>query len=178
MKSKIIKIIVLITIIIIVIISLLVYRFNSRKILYGYMNNVRISNVGAINYSIPKEKRGKISQNLNEYAYMYYGFVVSNTSEKFKAENINFEPQFADEMKDNVVWYDSTDDVYPGQSTLENKKVGECERIVLVKRNGYTDDELINMAKKDKFKMIYWSIEGDSILSMGKSKQIVEYEDN
>lgn len=177
-KNKVLKSILIIIIIIIVIIPLLVYRINSRKILYGYMNNVRIGAVGAINYGMPKEKRDQISQNLDEYAYIYYGFVISNTSDKFKAEDIRFEPQFAGDMKNNVVWYDSNEDVYLGQSRLEAEKSVKREKAILVKRNGYTDDELIDMAKKDKFEMIYWSSEGDSILSMGKSKQIIENKGN
>lgn len=175
LKNKILNIMLIIIIIGILITSVFIYRSSCRKILYGYMDGVRIGKVDKdLNFAMPKKKREEVSKNLDEYVYVYYKFKVSNTSDKFRITDINLEPQ----SKDNVVWYDSNEDVYDGQSNLNIKETKGDERTILVKRNGRTDDEIINMARDDKFEMTYWTIEGDSILSMGKSKQIVEYKGN
>ena len=106
---------------------------------------------------------------------MVYSFDAKDISDKLQITNISIQPIFSREMKSNVAWYDKTDAITDSQMCLEPNQIKNYRRTVLVMKNGHTDDELVSMAKKDKFKFTYYTLNGNSLISFGHGNQLVGY---
>lgn len=170
LKNKVIRIL---SIIILVIgVLLVVYKLTSKEILDGKIVEIKSGKIGEyLNYAMDDDIKKQVLNDKDGYIYLTYRFEIKNISDKNNITNVSIEPSFSDNMKDNVVWYDYTDAVTDSEMRVSPSQIKHYDRVILIKKNGYTDDELINMAKEDKFEISYY-VDGSFI----HGKKLVGYE--
>jgi hypothetical protein len=151
----------------------------SRDIINSEVVNIKIEKASKYyDYVMNEEKKKELNENLNDYVYIIYEIDMRNISDKLRVSGIDIKPQFSENMNRNVYWYDGTYAIYDAQTVLEPSEEMQCDRRILIKRNGFTDSELISMAKDDRFIITYYTSEDSSILSLGYDNQMIMYEGN
>ena len=157
--------------------SVFIYRMISRKVINSEVVKITIEKASKYyDFEMNEEKKKELNENLNDYVYIIYEIDMRNISDKIHVSGIGIKPQFSEGMNGNVYWYAGTYAIYDSQKILEPNQEKDYARRILVKRNGLTDDELINMAKEDRFKITYYTSEGSSIFSLGYESQLILYE--
>lgn len=132
-----------------------------------YINNIPMRN---------NNKREEVLENIGDYICLHYEIKAQNTSNDYIVQNISFEPKFTKEMNDSIVAYASDDEICDNSihTTLNKNQEKSYWRLIIIKKNGLSDDEIIEKAKDNNFQAHYFTTnDKDSILSLGYSKQIV-----
>lgn len=177
-KRLILKTLICLMIVIVFVGSVFLYRTVTRKVLDVSVVSIKIDKANHYdNYAMNEQQKKTVNENPNDYIYVDYMLEVKNESDKISVENINIQPEFFGEMKKNVFWFDYTDEVGDYVSIVQSSTT-KHERRIVVKRNGLSDDDLIEMAKSVKFKLTYNTYKGNSILSYCHNSQVLEYKEN
>lgn len=156
------------------------YQNSSRKVLDLGIEDIKIEKLDSyINEAMTKEKKKEVNDNPQDYLIVSYKLKISNNSNIIRAVNLNIQPEFFGDMKNIVFWFDYsdalTDNIYVNPSFT-----GKYGRMVIVKRKGLADEEIIKMAKSVRFKLTYWTYEYKSrfgLLTYGYNSQIFDYKE-
>jgi len=114
-----------------------------------------------------------IENNPHDYGMLICTFNIENKSRNFRAFNIKIEPQFEEEFKKLVLWYDKNLGVAP-IAIRPDDQVRGVNLLIFIKNEGHTENEIINMVKESKFKVS--GLTGKSIFSIGYDSIVVEYQ--
>lgn len=155
-----------------------VYRIISRKVINGEVAKISIEKADKYyDYEMSEQKKKELNENLSDFVYLIYESDLNNSSDKIKVSDINIQPIFSISMKPNVYWYAGTNVITDSEMSINPGQTKNYGRRILIKRNGFTDNELINMAEKDKFKITYYTLEGTSIFSFGYNSQTIGFKE-
>lgn len=157
------KIIIAVSLFVIVILSVSMFLCpNNNKKIRVEVENIFIKSIESLSYEVnfreynwPDELKQEIEQDLDAYSIvsLYYGF--SNLSEKITMKDIRFYPDFEGDIKNMVCAYNSGNGTY--YITLNPKSDTGMTQNLLIKTGGKTSDEILEMIKGEKIKMIYYT---------------------
>ena len=172
-KSKVLRIV----IIVLIITLICCYRAISRNILKTDTIQVEIEPCGMVGVGdISESKVKEINGNVNNYAYITYSFYATNESDNVTIYSMAVNPIFSDKMKEHVYWYSHSDMLNDAAEHLNPHQKKFYYRLILVKRDGLSDEEFIDMAKKDSIKINYKTYKKIPILTYWYSSVNVKVE--
>ena len=154
------------------------YRTIFRKVLHVNLSDITIENKNYFNkyyeveLGLEKYLVEDILSNPDKYKFVYYVFDVKNISKSLRAFNLNIKPIFEDEFKKKVIWYNKHVGVAPIAVDPQKERNG-IKLKMLVRTEKYSNEEIINLAKKVRFKVT--GITGSSLLNIGYDSEFVEY---
>lgn len=159
--------------------SIFSYRVIARKVIKAEIVKISIEKPNPhYHYEMNQQKNEELFGNFTDFANIVYEFDMKNLSNEIQVSSISIKPIFSESMKENVFFYASSDAITNYSMRLTPNKDTNFHRYILIRRNGLTDEELIDMAKKNNFKITYNTFKGDSILSYGYNWQYAEYKGN
>ncbi len=154
------KNLIIILIVTLILLTIRFYNFDSKKILVCSIVDITLEEIDSdidIDGGMNNQQKDLIKKNLNDYIKLRYIININNSSDNLYINNINIQPVFSSEMQKNVIWFSKNDMLYDSLSHLDTQESRSFCRIIYIKRNAYTNDELINLAKQDKLKIRYTS---------------------
>ncbi|WP_300257707.1 hypothetical protein [Clostridium sp.] len=100
-----------------------------------------------------------------EYVPIYFYIMVFNNLDEDFIENISFDPIVNEELEKNICKKEgiiSRDHLKNNlDSNLNPKESSEYEYCIIFKKNGFTEDEIVKLAKKTKFNVSYVKCNGN-----------------
>ena len=167
---------------IILVLFIILYRIFIRDIIFADIVNIEVQSLTQSDVEA-MESYYRYDMELNDnqvkdivnkpfdYKFMKYEFSLRNVSKSKRASFIGIKPLFTKDMKKNVVGFTEKD----GESPISIYPLKKFDYIkyVLIKINGYTDGELVELAKKDKF--LVTGFTGNMFIDIGYNLKLVEF---
>lgn len=142
--------------------AVFIYRTISRRVLkvdYPIITQIEVCRPLQVG-TFSEEQVQEVNSNLENFAAIIYTIPTKNDSDNIYISNISIDPVFSNEMKKHVYWDSANDmpnDVTASLSPHREKHYG---RRIIIRRNGLNDDELLNIAEKNSFKISYDTSKG------------------
>ncbi|MGE5398153.1 MAG: hypothetical protein ACM3MK_11560 [Chitinophagales bacterium] len=166
-KNRLLKVIgILITMIIVV----AFYRGISRNFVDAHVANIRINEIDLpLSGSIDAKSREIIEHNPTKFVYITFDIETRNTS-NYSLYRIRINPLIPPKLKEKVLWYDTTDAPSESIMRLNPTKTKVFNRSLIIKRDNYSDRQLIGLFYSTRFNILYFSYKNNNSLTLGYSK--------